>query len=240
MKSVFLAFTFFNFKQMGLISLLFPALFRRQKPCVYSPLPILRSCLRFTSSDRTSPAFQWLISKGISENVVVGIMKSFPSPPTISELKSFGDTGLKELVESVKREQQKKWSTDLDQVTIHVKIPKINKEITLKGLEGQSFYDLKLEHEDLSPYIECACGGIAACSTCHVYIGDTDENSKEEDPYFRKLPPPDDAEMDMLDLAWGYNPHASRLGCQLKLNKTMEGMTATLPKEINNLYSRAL
>jgi ferredoxin len=167
-------------------------------------------------------------------------MKSFPSPPTISELKSFGDTGLKELVESVKREQQKKWSTDLDQVTIHVKIPKINKEITLKGLEGQSFYDLKLEHEDLSPYIECACGGIAACSTCHVYIGDTDENSKEEDPYFKKLPPPDDAEMDMLDLAWGYNPHASRLGCQLKLNKTMEGMTATLPKEINNLYSRAL
>ena len=39
-----------------------------------------------------------------------------------------------------------------------------------------------------------ACGGTLACSTCHVIIG------KE---YYDKIPPPEEEELDMLDLAFG-------------------------------------
>lgn len=42
--------------------------------------------------------------------------------------------------------------------------------------------------------IEGACGGECACSTCHVIL---DKAS------FDKLPPPQEEEMDMLDLATG-------------------------------------
>ena len=37
-----------------------------------------------------------------------------------------------------------------------------------------------------------ACGAALACSTCHLYV---------EQQFYDKLPPPDDEEEDMLDLA---------------------------------------
>jgi 2Fe-2S ferredoxin len=57
--------------------------------------------------------------------------------------------------------------------------------------------------EMLSEYIECACSGVMACSTCHVVI----------DPdWFDRVGPPSEEEMDMLDLA--FEPQeTSRLGC---------------------------
>jgi ferredoxin len=96
--------------------------------------------------------------------------------------------------------------------------------------EGESVYDLVLKNPDqLSPYLECACRGITGCSTCHVYV----------DPkYFDKLPPPTQAELDMLDLAWGFKEEASRLGCQIKFTKDLDGITVTVPDEANNLYPK--
>src|ERR1700694_802007 len=51
--------------------------------------------------------------------------------------------------------------------------------------------------------LEHACGGSCACTTCHVIVKGGDEN----------LSPPDDDELDRLDMAPGLTLH-SRLGCQ--------------------------
>jgi ferredoxin, 2Fe-2S len=73
--------------------------------------------------------------------------------------------------------------------------------------------------------IEGACGGAMACSTCHVIV----------DPaWYGRLPPPAMDETDMLDLA----PHltrTSRLGCQITLTDSMDGLTVTLPKATKSL-----
>jgi 2Fe-2S ferredoxin len=52
-----------------------------------------------------------------------------------------------------------------------------------------------------------ACGGVCACSTCHVYV-------KEG---FADLPPPSEREEDIMDKAFDVQG-TSRLGCQSKLN----------------------
>lgn len=78
---------------------------------------------------------------------------------------------------------------------------------------------------ELQKHLECACGGNAQCSTCHVII----------DPkYFDKLNPMEEAELDMIDLAWGVT-ETSRLGCQIKLNKNCDGILVTVPDSTNNL-----
>ena len=64
-----------------------------------------------------------------------------------------------------------------------------------------------------------ACDGSLACSTCHLVL--------EQDVY-DALPPPDEEEEDMLDLAMDLTD-TSRLGCQIKVTKELEGMRATVP-----------
>lgn len=51
--------------------------------------------------------------------------------------------------------------------------------------------------------LDHACGGSCACTTCHVVVKSGDDN----------LSPPDDDELDRLDMAPGLTLH-SRLGCQ--------------------------
>ena len=54
------------------------------------------------------------------------------------------------------------------------------------------------------PGIDADCGGAMACATCHVYV---------EEKWFDKLPKSEDAEVDMIDMA--YEPKKnSRLSCQ--------------------------
>jgi len=73
--------------------------------------------------------------------------------------------------------------------------------------------------------IEGACGGVMACSTCHVIV----------DPAFAgRLPPPGEEEDEMLDLAWGLTP-TSRLGCQIVLTEALDGLVVSLPAETRNL-----
>mmetsp|Transcript_15402 Transcript_15402/g.28696 ORF Transcript_15402/g.28696 Transcript_15402/m.28696 type:complete len:115 (-) Transcript_15402:177-521(-) len=79
--------------------------------------------------------------------------------------------------------------------------------------------------DNLGEMLECACAGIMACSTCHVVI----------DPkWYHLVGEPSEAEQDMLDLA--YAPRrTSRLGCQVILEETMDGMVVRLPRGANNL-----
>ena len=43
------------------------------------------------------------------------------------------------------------------------------------------------------PGIDADCGGSMACATCHVYV---------EESWFNRLPAAEDAEKDMIDMAY--------------------------------------
>ncbi|ORM40261.1 putative adrenodoxin-like protein [Babesia sp. Xinjiang] len=74
--------------------------------------------------------------------------------------------------------------------------------------------------------LEGACDGCMACSTCHVIF--------DEDVY-DALPEPEEAELDMLDLAPCLT-NTSRLGCQIKLQHSHQGIKIRLPKITRNFY----
>ncbi|PWN41853.1 ferredoxin [Ceraceosorus guamensis] len=73
--------------------------------------------------------------------------------------------------------------------------------------------------------LEGACEGSIACSTCHVIM---------EPDMYDKLEEPGDDENDMLDLAFGLTD-TSRLGCQVKVTKELDGMVAQLPSATRNM-----
>ncbi|KAF2096282.1 ferredoxin [Rhizodiscina lignyota] len=76
--------------------------------------------------------------------------------------------------------------------------------------------------------MEGACGGSCACSTCHVIVTDQD--------YYDKMEEPDDDENDMLDLAFGLT-ETSRLGCQVKMSKELDGLVVKLPSMTRNMQA---
>ena len=63
------------------------------------------------------------------------------------------------------------------------------------------------------------CGGMAMCATCQVYV--------ESD---HSLPEQSDDELDMLDQAFFVEDN-SRLGCQLHLNESLDGLIVRLAPE---------
>ncbi|PNP73986.1 hypothetical protein FNYG_12735 [Fusarium nygamai] len=91
--------------------------------------------------------------------------------------------------------------------------------------EGDNLLDIA-QANDLE--MEGACGGSCACSTCHVIVVD--------DAYFDKMPEPEDDENDMLDLAFGLT-ETSRLGCQVKMTKELDGLVVKLPSMTRNLQA---
>lgn len=73
--------------------------------------------------------------------------------------------------------------------------------------------------------LEGACEGSLACSTCHVIVAPE---------WFDKLNEPSEDEEDMLDLAFALT-QTSRLGCQIIMNKDLDGLTVTLPAATRNM-----
>ncbi|OAD70712.1 hypothetical protein PHYBLDRAFT_19653, partial [Phycomyces blakesleeanus NRRL 1555(-)] len=105
--------------------------------------------------------------------------------------------------------------------TVHFQTPE-GEEIDVKAAEGDSLLDLAQRYDiDL----ECACEGSLACSTCHVIC----------DPeYYNKMEEPTDEENDMLDLAFGLT-ETSRLGCQIFMDKSLDGLKVRIPSATRNL-----
>ncbi len=99
---------------------------------------------------------------------------------------------------------------------------KDGKKKTVYAEEGETL--LHLAHEN-DVDLEGACEGSLACSTCHVIL---DPES------YSKLPEPVDEENDMLDLAFGLT-ETSRLGCQVKMTKELDGLQARLPTATRNM-----
>ena len=71
------------------------------------------------------------------------------------------------------------------------------------------------------PGIDADCGGAMACATCHVYV---------EEKWFNKIPKADDAEIDMIDMAFEPKKN-SRLSCQLVVTDELNGLVVTTPEK---------
>jgi 2Fe-2S ferredoxin len=173
-----------------------------------------------------------IISRGYSIEVAEGMVKAIrsfnSSELSVEKVKSFANSTLKALSESVQREillsnQQLQRET----ISIKINIPRERRHFYIHdAIVGTSFYDLCQTNKELAAYLECACNGIAACSTCHVII---------HPQYYSQLPLPEESELDMLDLAKGPTT-TSRLGCQMRFTADLDGLEVDIPDEANNLY----
>ena len=76
----------------------------------------------------------------------------------------------------------------------------------------------------LREYMECACSGIMACSTCQVVV---------HEDWFARVGEPEEAEQDMLDIAYEPQP-TSRLGCQIVLRPELDGLVLHMPGGVIN------
>ena len=104
-------------------------------------------------------------------------------------------------------------------------IDKDGDEFKFAVKEGDNLLDVA-QANDLE--MEGACGGSCACSTCHVIV--------QGDKHYDQMPEPDDDENDMLDLAFGLT-ETSRLGCQIKMTKKLDGLVVKLPSMTRNLQA---
>ena len=71
------------------------------------------------------------------------------------------------------------------------------------------------------PGIDADCRGSMACATCHVYV---------EEKWLDKLPKPEEAEVDMIDMAFEPKKN-SRLSCQLIVSDELDGLKVTTPSQ---------
>ena len=138
------------------------------------------------------------------------------------------DEGLHNLAKSIEFELAAK--AGKKNVTFLVMPPR-GEPFTCEALEGMSLKEVA-EHGEtdgarqLAELLECACAGVMACSTCHVYV-DTD--------WAAAVGPPSEAEEDMLDLAFERRGE-SRLGCQIRLNPALDGLRVSIPGGAHNLF----
>ena len=91
---------------------------------------------------------------------------------------------------------------------------------------GENLLDVMVNNklvDELQPGFG-ACEGTLACSTCHLIFSEED---------YKKLEEPTDEELDMLDLAYGLT-ETSRLGCQVKMEKELDGIIVNVPESIND------
>ena len=71
------------------------------------------------------------------------------------------------------------------------------------------------------PGIDADCGGSCACATCHIYV---------DEKWFNKLSKKEEAENDMLDMAFEPNKF-SRLTCQITVGDDLDGLVVKMPSK---------
>ncbi|XP_008933397.1 PREDICTED: adrenodoxin-like [Merops nubicus] len=114
-------------------------------------------------------------------------------------------------------------SSSTDQVTVHF-INRDGERLTATAKEGESLLEVVV-NQNLAIDGFGACEGTLACSTCHLIF---------EKDTFQKLDAISDEELDMLDLAYGLT-ETSRLGCQVCLKKSMDGLTVRVPMDVSDI-----
>jgi 2Fe-2S ferredoxin len=102
-----------------------------------------------------------------------------------------------------------------------IKVTIIDREGQAHQLEGPT--DMNMNIMELCKAYELPvkgeCGGMAMCATCQCYL----ESDTE-------LPEQSDAELDMLDQAFFVKSN-SRLGCQIHLDESIDGIVLRLAPE---------
>ena len=102
-------------------------------------------------------------------------------------------------------------------------------KITYKEFEGSS-KTIEVENglsvmegaiQNDIPGIDADWGGSMACATCHVYV---------EENWLSKLPKAEDAEIDMIDMAFEPKKN-SRLSCQIIVDNELDGLVVTTPEK---------
>ncbi|KAL8660890.1 MAG: hypothetical protein Q9202_006122 [Teloschistes flavicans] len=125
-------------------------------------------------------------------------------------------------------QEKSKQSSTFETTQIRLRITFIDKEgaeHTFEVSAGDNLMDIA-QAEDLE--VEGACGGSCACSTCHMIVESSD--------LYDAMPEPSDDENDMLDLAFGLT-ETSRLGCQVKMAKEIDGVKVRLPNMTRNMQA---
>jgi ferredoxin len=123
------------------------------------------------------------------------------------------------------------WKSSEEDMNEEISEADMSKAFPVVAVEGTSLADVARfgigqGASTLGEYIECACSGIMACSTCHVIV--------EPGKWFDKVGAPSEDEQDMLDLAYGAR-ETSRLGCQIVLTKDLDGLVVRIPSGANNI-----
>ena len=77
------------------------------------------------------------------------------------------------------------------------------------------------------PGIDGDCGGKCACATCHVYV---------EPEWLPRLPAATAHEDEILTLAQEVRAN-SRLGCQIRIDDSLDGLTVRMPSSVVALSS---
>jgi len=70
--------------------------------------------------------------------------------------------------------------------------------------------------------IVAECGGVCMCSTCHVFV---------DEAFLGKIPPADDTEEAVLEIAAIERQPNSRLSCQIKVTEDLEGLIVRMPEK---------
>jgi len=88
---------------------------------------------------------------------------------------------------------------------------------TVDGLNGENL--MEAARKGGISEIIAECGGALSCATCHVYI---------DDNWLSKVPPPEAAETDMLEVVPELRT-GSRLSCQILLSDELDGLLVEVP-----------
>jgi 2Fe-2S ferredoxin len=66
------------------------------------------------------------------------------------------------------------------------------------------------------------CGGVCMCSTCHVFV---------DEKFLGLIPPAQDTEEAVLEIAAIERRSNSRLSCQIKMTEALDGLIVHLPEK---------
>lgn len=69
--------------------------------------------------------------------------------------------------------------------------------------------------------IVAECGGSCMCATCHIYV---------EEAFLEMLPEMEEEENEMLDGTTAERKPNSRLGCQVRATKKLDGLIVRIPE----------
>ena len=102
----------------------------------------------------------------MAEGIVAAIKKSAGLSVTVSSARMLGKSGLRALTDTVTKQQLRHAGKQKVSIVIGVPHERHRFEVEASTETVQTLSTTA----NLARYFECACGGNAACSTCHVVV----------------------------------------------------------------------